>query len=243
MKTKHAILVGIFVGASVFPEGYGVTFEDVVFWVGSGTKRAALVVDWNDGVFPESFVWGYRWDGVATGLEMLQAVVESDSRLFAHVSEPGPFGTAVYGIGYDQNGNGSFGVTPGLEFNAGGWSIGVPDDHRRAGEDGDRWAEGWNLGFWGYYVKEPGAEEWTVALTGPSDRILADGAWDGYSFAPGFRFSEPSGAAPAPVPEPEVYALMCVGVLVLLGKTMGRFNAGTTAGRPTRGWSDRARLS
>lgn len=193
------------------------TFDDIVFWVGTGSNQAALVLDWNDSKAPEALVWGYRWDGTATGLEMLQAIVEADSRLFAHVSEPGPFGTAVYGIGYDLNGNGTFSVSPALQFNAGGWSVGNPDDYRSAVEEADRWAEGWYTGFWGYHVRSSSQEEWISASTGPGDRVLENGSWDGYSFAAGFNFTAPSEPVPAPVPEPRITLLMCTGGLALLG--------------------------
>ncbi|MDH7502942.1 MAG: hypothetical protein QHJ82_09590 [Verrucomicrobiota bacterium] len=192
------------------------TFDDVEFWVGTGANRAALVLDWNDGKSPEAFVWGYRWDGEATGLDMLRAVVEADDRLFAHVSEPGPFGVSVYGIGYDLSGDGVFMVNPAIPFDFGGWSVGSADDSRAAVDVGDHWAEGWNTGFWGYSIKGSADEPWASALTGPLGRNLSDGAWDGYSFAPGFNFTDPSEPLPAPVPEPRAIALLLIGGTVLL---------------------------
>jgi|YNPBryantNP2012_1023418.scaffolds.fasta_scaffold05273_5 hypothetical protein len=191
------------------------TFDDVQFWVGTGANRAALVLDWNDGKSPEALVWGYRWDGTATGLDMLRAVVEADDRLFAHVSEAGPFGVSVYGIGYDRSGDGVFGVNPALSFDSGGWSVGLADDSRVAVDVGDHWAEGWNSGFWGYNIKGSAEESWASALTGPLGRNLNDGAWDGYSFAPGFNFTDPSEPLPAPVPEPRAIVLLLIGGAIL----------------------------
>jgi len=192
------------------------TFDDVQFWTGTGAQRAALVLDWNDGKAPESLVWGFRWDGPATGLDLLHAIVAADSRLFSHASEPGPFGVSVYGIGYDANGDGWFGVSPSVEFDAGGSSVGGPDDLRVPIDAADHWAEGWNLGFWGYNLKSSAADPWTSAMTGPSGRALSDGAWDGYSFAPSFNFTDPSEPFPAPVPEPVVAALLAIGCLALV---------------------------
>lgn len=192
------------------------TLDDVQFWVGTGANRAALVLDWNDGRSPEAFVWGYRWDGTATGLDMLRAVVEADDRLFAHVSEAGPFGVSVFGIGYDLSGDGAFGVNPAIAFDSGGWSVGLADDSRVAVDLADRWAEGWNTGFWGYNIKGSAEESWVSALTGPLGRTLNDGAWDGYSFAPGFNFTDPSEPLPAPVPEPGAIALLFIGGVVLM---------------------------
>ena len=40
---------------------------DIQLWAGTGANEAAMVIDWNDGKSDESLVWGYRWDGSATG--------------------------------------------------------------------------------------------------------------------------------------------------------------------------------
>ena len=42
------------------------SFDDIQFWVGSGSKRAALVIEWHDGNQPDAMVWGYRWRGYRT---------------------------------------------------------------------------------------------------------------------------------------------------------------------------------
>ena len=53
------------------------SFDQIQYWVGSGQNRAALVLQWNDGGNPVSLAWGYRWDGSASGLDMLRAVAGS----------------------------------------------------------------------------------------------------------------------------------------------------------------------
>ena len=192
-------------------------FNDIQFWAGSGTNQAAFVVDWNDGQSAESLIWGYRWDGSATGMDMFQAIVGADSRFFAHISTPGAFGVSVYGIGYDLDGDNLFGVSPSLTFDGGGLAVdNSPDDLRAATDAGDHWLEGWNSGFWGYSFKSSSSSAWESAATGPSDRQLSDGVWDGYSFAPGFTFTDPSEPAIAPVPEPGSLALVVSGGLFLL---------------------------
>ena len=35
------------------------SFEDIQFWVGSGSNRAALVIELHDGTQPDAMVWGY----------------------------------------------------------------------------------------------------------------------------------------------------------------------------------------
>jgi hypothetical protein len=194
------------------------TFDDIQFWVGSGANRAAFVVDWNDGKSAESLLWGFRWDGAATGLDMFQAVVNADARLFAHVGNYA-WGTAILGIGFDLNGNGNFDVTPGLSFDSGGLFYSTsPNDARASVESGDHYVEGWNNGYWEYFNKANAADAWASASGGINSRALADGAWDGLNFNLGFAWpgatpSEPT--AVTAVPEPTTFALLSLSALVL----------------------------
>lgn len=202
--------------ASFPPLASTATLDDVQFWVGSGANRAGLVIDWNDGRSAESLLWGYRWDGPATGLDMLEAVVNADARLFAHFGAYS-WGTATLGIGYDLNHSGGFAVSPPLAFDSGGVAVDTdPDDARAAGDAADHWLEGWNNGFWAYYLKDSATEDWSSAAAGAADRTLADGAWDGLSFAPSFDSSAPSEPTPAAVPEPNVASLLILGSFALL---------------------------
>ena len=202
----------------------GVDFNDIEFWVGSGANQAALVIDWNDGKSIESLVWGYRWDGSATGIEMFQAVVNADSRLYAHLGTFN-YGLGVFGIGYDLDGNGVFGVsaTPPLSFGPGGLtidSLATGDDNvDPAGtptEAADHWAESWYPapGYWGYYVKSSTGDLWAESFEGASDRVLADGGWDGFSFG-NYPPPLPDEASPALVPEPGTFALFSLAAIVL----------------------------
>lgn len=175
-----------------------ITFDDIRFWVGSGANRAALVIDWNSGAAPQSLVWGYRWDGPATGLTLFEAIAAADPR-FYYEWVPGLERGAVFGIGFDVDGD--------------GFSKSDPDD---------RYQEGWFAnGFWAYYIdtvpgssiptEGPSANRWRFSPTGLASRTLVDGSWDGWSWAPNFRATRPSVPVPvsAPVPEP--------GTLVLFG--------------------------
>ena len=74
------------------------TFDDIDFWVGEGENRAALVIRWNDGKKPDGLVWGYRWDGNATGADMLEAIATSDPRLTILLQKTAS-GKIVGGIG------------------------------------------------------------------------------------------------------------------------------------------------
>ena len=187
------------------------TFDDVQFWVGQGTNRAILVIDWADGLAPEALFWGYQWDGDATGLDMLLAVVRADWRLFGHLGQFG-WGTAVFGLGYDRDGDGAFGVSPDPGFDAAGvaWSTN-PNDSRVATDAEDHWREGWNSGYWAYYLKSDEASAWGASMVGAADRVLTDGVWDGWRFAPGFTATPPGSAVPA-VPEPSTLGMLLLGL-------------------------------
>ena len=48
--------------------------DDIRNWTGTGTNQSTLVLQWNDAASPASLAWGYRWNGSASGLQMLSAV-------------------------------------------------------------------------------------------------------------------------------------------------------------------------
>ena len=60
------------------------SFDEIQFWVGAGAQRAALMIDWQEGAAePPALAWGYRWDGTASGSDMLRAILAADDRLYA----------------------------------------------------------------------------------------------------------------------------------------------------------------
>jgi hypothetical protein len=206
------------------------TFDDVENWTGTGAKRAAMVVDWvDDDAKPPALVWGFRWDGTATGYDMLLAIVTADDRLFAKLGDF--FGTpVVYGFGYDTDADGEFGV---LKIDLSGEPIEtvfdeagiafseIPDqDHIRASatDAGDYYAEGWRTYFWHYGNESPGpggvptnpfgGGGWVDDVVGMQGRPLEDGSWDSWAYEmvptqPPFVFTayaENPSAAASPYP-------------------------------------------
>ncbi len=186
-------------------------FDDIIYWVGEGENRAALVIDWWDGKAPESLAWGYRWDGDATGVNMLAAIAGSgfggyggpysgdlegdDTRLYAVLEYYDMFDAyIVYGFGYDLDNDGSIGF-------------------------GDHFHEGWLDGYWSYWLSD-GDSAWGYSGVGISGRELADGSWDGWSFSDDAVFG--SGGPPrtpvgAPVPVPAAVWLLGSGLIGLIG--------------------------
>jgi len=176
---------------------------DIEFWVGSGANRAAVVIDWDDtSAVDEALVWGYRWDGTATGEDMLKAVLESDDRLFARFGlfDEG-LGAAVFGLGYDLDDDETFGISDGTDFGSDGIAhTGIPDNPpdpaATATDPEDLYAEGWFSGFWHYGISSgnpfdgaSGGDEWASSGGGASGRTLSDGDWDSWTFTPTFDFT------------------------------------------------------
>ncbi len=153
------------------------SFEDIEYWVGEGDNEAALVIDWFDGIEPRSLIWGYRWDGDANGLDMIQAIANADQRL------SGDFDAMVSEVQYDLNNDGSI------------------DD-----SDHDMGMNDYPTGYWSYFLKEASTEDWSYSSTGIAGRTLTDGCWDGWVFVQDWSITEfpyPAVPAQAPVEEPE----------------------------------------
>src|ERR1700744_3802573 len=105
-------LAGLFVSPCV----QAISLDDIQLWTGSGTNRAALVIEWSvpqsltNSTVPipvadKTLVWGYRFNGPNVyGTQMLEAILAADPKLYvAGAVYPG-FGTAIESIGYNLNG-------------------------------------------------------------------------------------------------------------------------------------------
>jgi len=152
-------------------------FSDLNYW-GTGSNHSALVISWNDGKSNSTMAWGFSWNGSTTVADMLLALASADPRLFVRIDSATSLGTAVFGIGYDANGNGIFSVTGAHDtngnlttpvFTAGISDMNTDAGHTEApyfdnnpdpnaqvasantapGEVADHYAEGWwDNGFW-----------------------------------------------------------------------------------------------
>ena len=57
-----------------------IAFEDILYWVGSGSDSAAFIVSYAQ---PDtSFAWGYLFDGSTTAQSMVEAIAAADPRLW-----------------------------------------------------------------------------------------------------------------------------------------------------------------
>lgn len=178
------------------------TMDMIENWTGEGANRAALAIQWNVDGEETALVWGFRWDGEATGATMITAIAAADPR-FVLASESGTaFGSTVSGIGYDTNKSGDFAITkdgetlspneigliPMSGYSYDGWTCTDPEGY---------WQSGWYQGYWSYWVKSSDNDPWGYSNMGVSGRKLTDGCWDGWNFAAGMQSYDWKPLAPA----------------------------------------------
>lgn len=186
------------------PDG-NFTFDMIESWAGEGENRAALVIQFNDSREKNALVFGYRWDGQATGVDMIKAVAEANPRLYAlleytNVSSPTDpnGGYVIGGLGWDadddgdirlSDGKNTYTTETGFVEHPGGYKPGQGGspsydyDNWKALDTDDFWGAGWYLSYWSYWVKEGDASSFGYSSWGASGRVLKDGSWDGWNFS------------------------------------------------------------
>ena len=56
--------------------------SDILYWVGTGSNKAILIVSWDESSPAQSLAWGYRWNGGSkTAAEVLTEIDSADTRL------------------------------------------------------------------------------------------------------------------------------------------------------------------
>jgi len=90
---------------------------DIMYWIGEGENEAILVLDFVDDLnygIPVRYAWGYRFDGEATGQEMITDIAEADVNLDVNI-DGGFLNDIIYidqiGIGGDPDFWGTFSGT------------------------------------------------------------------------------------------------------------------------------------
>lgn len=214
-------------GDLAVPDG-DFTFDMIENWTGEGANKAALVIQWNDSKEKNALVFGYRWNGQATGADMIRAVVAANPQLYGliqytNVSSPTDpnGGYTINGFGWDADGDGDIALIDtgngnqiyesetGLFIHPRGYVPGQGGssdydyDNWKARDTDDFWGAGWYLSYWSYWVKESEESTFGYSGWGASGRVLQDGSWDGWNFAVGMMASDWKSfkAAPAPIPD------------------------------------------
>lgn len=207
------------------------TFDMIENWTGTGENKAALVIQWNDADERDAaaLVFGYRWDGFATGFDMFRDVVLNNPQLFGlvqrtnigcDISAIAPDGYTLDGIGWDDDESGNPGMWDsanndyyypegGLQYHPRGGS-GIdgsyPDydyDNWKAADPNDIWQAGWYIGYWSYWVKDSETSQFSYSGWGMSCRELVDGCWDGWNYCPDMMPVEWKEFMPAPANIPD----------------------------------------
>lgn len=207
------------------------TFDMIENWTGTGENRAALVIQWNDADKRDAaaLVFGYRWDGVATGFDMFRDVTLNNPQLFGlvqrtnvgcDISAIAPDGYTLDGIGWDDDESGNPGLWDsanndyyypegGLQYHPRGGS-GIdgsyPDydyDNWKAADSNDIWQAGWYIGYWSYWLKDSETAQFGYSGWGMSCRELVDGCWDGWNYCPDMMPVEWKEFMPAPANIPD----------------------------------------
>lgn len=172
------------------PRNSDFTMDDIEFWVGEGSKKAVLAIQWNESEETNALVWGYYFEGDKYGVDLVTDIAKADPRLYVMV-QPTGLGYTVCGVGYDRDGNGEIALRkkstgaliepaePGVFVN----TTGAYDyDDYEAVDPDDYWGAGWYSSYWSYWVKE-GNGDFGYSGLGASSRKLNDGSWDGWNFA------------------------------------------------------------
>jgi len=225
MKKSMAALAALLVAVAPRAGAQLVTeFDEITYWTGLGESRSAFVLQWNDGVVPNSLAWGYRWDETVSGIEMLTALAGTtvvrepfggdtieiltgaDSRLSVVIERYG-FGDSIYSIDFRE---GTFVRTRG------DWDRGYWEYYLYGGNFDYFTFNGEFLGPFEYDIAgnpQYAAVDWFASQIGSSDRMLVDGSWDAWSFAAGFVGVPVE--QPVAVPEPRAVLLLAAAAVAL----------------------------
>ena len=168
------------------------TFDAIQYWVGTGSNQAAFVVQWNDSKNSDALIWGFRWDGEATGEDMLKAILKADHRLYSLLYQGAPGAiTSIGGLGYDLNGTKTKGLYKGVDltfpfYPANGIinTKAYDFDNYTVIDTDDHWQSGWTNGKWSYWLKNAGDADFTNSNLEINQRILQNGSWDVWNYKP-----------------------------------------------------------
>jgi hypothetical protein len=167
-------------------------FNDIKYWVGTGSNQAAFVVQWNDGKNSDALIWGFRWDGTATGEDMLKAIAKADRRFFSLLYQGAPSGgTEIGGLGFDLNEVKTIGLYkdanvtyPFYPLNGIIKTTGYDFDKYTVIDTDDHWQSGWINGKWSYWAKNATDTDFASFNLGATKRTLENGSWDVWNYKP-----------------------------------------------------------
>ena len=188
-KIVACLFLGVAVLSAATASAQTFTFQNIQYWVGTGTNESAMVITWNDGITPDSLVWGYKWNMPASGTaptiyDMMQAIQTADHRLQTtanpEYNSPGTGDYALYSVFFDLTGKGGSPVV-GAPYNLGGTENGYPP------YPGDHYKEGWYTGFWGEVIgvgNPYNSGSWNSTIPqGLAIDTIGNNSWSAVSFS------------------------------------------------------------
>jgi hypothetical protein len=174
------------------------SFDDVDFWAGNGENQAGLVVHWSSpevfnntsmpaSVEDVSYAWGYQFDGTATAEDMMVALAAADPNLYVFAGGQAGLGMAIFGIGYDYDGDGEFGLSDGsTTYTAADFTNGIIDNQAYGDADtflptdsGDLYWSGWYGPNWELWHEQDGNGGFTDAPDRGTDTYWTGDGWSG----------------------------------------------------------------
>lgn len=79
MKKTIIVIVAVFLSAISYSQI--LSFDQIINWSGTGSKKAMLIIDFNDSTATECYAFGYRFDEPKTAEDMLIAIANSNPNL------------------------------------------------------------------------------------------------------------------------------------------------------------------
>lgn len=194
--------------------------DNIQYWTGTGTNRAALVLEFGDLATPTSIAWGYRWNGsrnassllfalagTITGSNAPSPLAGADARLSVDVSFFAEYGGYfVNTISYAQSG------------------LPAPWTQTTRVIQDDYFGDGSYPTLYSLNSTGPWGNSFVQAQVGMSDLSISNGMWIGFVQSDGADdpriFAQPVAA----VPEPRTLALLVLacGLLVAVKRRIHR---------------------
>lgn len=172
------------------------TFDDIQYWIGSGSKRVALLIDWHLKGEQEALVWGYRFDGEKSTGDMLEEIANSDPRLYLAIGQSGSFGGFVlFGIAYQTKPTAQplqiiYKEKPLTLKSRNVFFINANGDDKKAPDlltitdPTAKWQHGWlTNGYWAYLHKDTRLAKFGYSSTGMWTTDLKDNSWHALCFS------------------------------------------------------------
>jgi hypothetical protein len=189
------------------------SFDDIATenWVGSGSNQAGMIIHWSspevfnnpydtDGqtrmpapIEESTMAWGYRFEDGAdlNAQDMMMAIAAADPKLYVVASGWTQYGIAIFGLGYDLDGDGEYGlyysdddISYDQDDFVNGWlgDFGYMDpDFYTPTDDGDLYWAGWYGANWELWHEDgrAGGEPFTERAPDRGE----DTYWTGLGFS------------------------------------------------------------